>query len=317
MNCPYLDMDCTEIDTSGMTKLTDCNDCVHRFRMWNKNIPQRLYLFWDGSPMSWLQMLTVMSFHKYNPTWKIYVYEPNVSYRQLARNTYIPDYTGKDWYPKLRELEYVKFVSFNLSEFGIKPDAHGIQCSDQWRARMLYNNGGMYSDFDVLWLKPMTEFVNIECNGDPRDFDMLVSLSQYTKGYHSNSNLIAEQGSKLLKNIIERQKEVKPPYAHQAYYLDIINRTYPTLESIRKVYPRVMAVQYKTFFPYGLYDLKRLYNKTDLTPILEKNTYVIDRDVMAIHWYNGAKESKDYVNKEDYGRACSMTTILKNEGWLD
>jgi hypothetical protein len=253
-------------------------------------------------------MLTVASFHKYNPDWGIYVYEPTVSHKELAKNTYIPDYIGKDYYPLIREMDYVRVVKFDLDEFGIKSDSHGIQCSDQWRARILYRDGGMYSDFDVLWLKPMTEFDKVECIGNPRDFSDMVSLSQYTRGYHSNSNLISDKGSPLLSDLIERQKLVKPPYAHQAYYLDIINKAYPTLDSIRKVYPRVLAVQYKTFFPYGLFDLKRLYSGNDLSPITNK-------DVMAVHWYNGAGESKNYVNKADYNRPCSMTTILKKEGW--
>ena len=310
MNCPYINMDCTEIDTSGMTKLTDCNDCVHRYRMWNKTIPQKLYLFWDGSPMSWLQMLTVTSFHKYNPTWTIYVYEPNVTYRQLAKNTYIPDYTGKDWYPKLRELEYVKFVNFNLSEYGIKPDSHGIQCSDQWRARILYENGGMYSDFDVLWLKPMSKFVDIECIGNPKDFEALVSFSKVTSGYHSNSNLIAEAGSPFMKSVIDLQRAVRPPYEHQAYYNSLVNKEYKSMDAVLSRFPRVLGVKYNTFFPYGLYDLKRLFNKMDLGPIYNK-------DVMAVHWYNGAGESKDYINKQDYFRSCSMTEILRTEGWFD
>ena len=310
MNCSYLNIDCTEIDTSGMSKLTSCDDCSHRAKMWNKNIPHNLYLFWDGSPMSYLQLLTVASFHKYNPEWGIYVYVPNTTYQQLAKNTFIPDYIGTDWYSELCDLDYVKIVRFDLSEFGIKPDSHGIQCSDQWRARILRQKGGMYSDFDVLWLKPMTEFVNVECDGDPKDFDCVVSLSQYNKGYHSNSNIMAEQGSRFLKDVIEMQASVKPPYGHQAFYLDLINKAYPTLDSIRKTHPRVLAMKYKTFFPYGLFDLKRLYSMTDLTPIR-------DKDVMAVHWYNGAKESKTYVNWNGYDKPCSMTTILKKEGWLD
>lgn len=272
------------------------------------NIPHNLYLFWDGSPMSWLQTLTVSSFHKYNPDWGIFVYEPTMNHRDLAKNTYVPDYTGKDYYSLISKMDYVKIVRFDLSEFDIKPDSHGIQCSDQWRARILYREGGAYSDFDVLWLKPMSEFVNIECDGNPRDFDALVSFSEYKRGYHSNSNLMAERGSAFLKDVIKRQGLIQPPYKHQAYFNSILNDTYLTLASLRCKFPRVMAVQYKTFFPYGLYDLKRLYSGNDLTPIN-------DKDVMAIHWYNGAGESKDYLNKEDYNRPCSMTTIIKKEGW--
>ena len=313
MKCSYLNMDCTEVDTSGMTKI-DCDNCIHRSRMWNKTIPQKYYLFWDGSPMSWLQMLTVTSFHKYNPEWEILVYQP--SFCNGSNGVYIPDYTGTDWYPRLKEMEYVTFKTFDPDEYGIRRDVCGIQCSDLWRTQVLYHNGGMYSDFDVLWLKPMTAFTEIECKGDPRDFEAIVCMSEYVKGYHSNSNQIAEAGSGFLKDWMRRQGQVKPPYNHQSFSNIILNNAYPDLSAIKSRFPRVLVVPYNTFFPYGLYDLERLYNKTDLTPILKKNTYEIDKDVMAIHWYNGAKESKDYLNKEDYGRPCSMTTILKNEGWL-
>ena len=310
MRCSYLNMDCTEIDTSGMTKLTDCNDCVHRYRMWNKTIPQKLYLYWDGSPMSWLQVLTVASFHKYNPDWAIYVYEPVISHRELAKNTFIPDYTGKDYYPLIQSMDYVTMVKFDLSWFGIKPDSHGIQISDQWRARILYENGGMYSDFDVLWLKPMSKFVDIECVGNPKDFEALVSFSKVTSGYHSNSNLIAEAGSPFMKSVIDLQRAVRPPYEHQAYYNSLVNKEYKSMDAVLSRFPRVLGVKYNTFFPYGLYDLKRLFNQMDLGPIY-------DKDVMAIHWYNGAGESKDYINKQDYFRSCSMTEILRTEGWFD
>ena len=278
--------------------------------MWNKTIPQKYYLFWDGSPMSWLQVLTVTSFHRLNPDWEIFVYEPTSSYKELKENTFTPDYFGKDYYPMLKELDYINVVRFDLTEFLIKTDSHGIQCSDQWRIKMLYNNGGMYSDFDVLWLKPMTEFMDIECIGNTQNFEAIVSLSEYTKGYHSNSNLIAEVGSLYLKSIIDASKNLKPPYKHTAFGAMTFNQLYPTLARIHAKFPRVLAVQYKTFFPYGLYDLHRLFLDTDLSPIASK-------DVMAIHWYNGAGEAKDYVNKADYDRPCSMTTVLRNEGWFD
>ena len=46
--------------------------------------------------------------------------------------------------------------------------------------------------------------------------------------------------------------------------------------------------------------MERLYTKTDLS--------VITEDVMCVHWFNGHKLSKEYVNNN--GRKCSMTEII-------
>ena len=113
-----------------------------------------------------------------------------------------------------------------------------------------------------------------------------------------------------MKSVIDLQRAVRPPYEHQAYYNSLVNKEYKSMDAVLSRFPRVLGVKYNTFFPYGLYDLKRLFNQVDLGPIYNK-------DVMAVHWYNGAGESKDYLNKQDYFRSCSMTEILRTEGWFD
>ena len=274
-----------------------------------RTIPKLCHIYWDKSPMALLQIFTVVSFHKYNPDWKIIVYLTKQSYKELGPNIYVPDYTGPDYFYMIEKLDYVEIKEIDLVEYGVPLDAHSCQGSDNFRREILYREGGVYSDFDVIWLKPMSEFVNIDCIGDANDFESIVSFYEYTHGFHNVSNLISESGSSYIYSLIEEQRKVKPPYDHQAFGSVMLNNKYPDLNSITSKFPRILAIKYETFYPYNTFHMDKLFVHEDLNPLNSKN-------VMCIHWFNGNGFSKQYINTEDYHRECSMTSIMKREGYL-
>lgn len=276
-----------------------------------RTIPKICHLFWDRSPMALLQVFTVVSFHKYNPDWKIIVYLTKQHYTELGANTFVPDYTGKGYFHLIEKLDYVELKEIDLIEWGVPLDAHSCQGSDLFRRNILYEKGGVYSDFDVIWLKPMSEFVNIDCIGNASDFESIVSFYEYTHGFHNVSNLIAEAGSGFLLSLIEEQRKVRPPYKHQAFGSDMLNRLYPNWQSVVSKFPRMLALKYETFYPYSTFEMDRLFVENDLTPLYSKN-------VMCIHWFNGNEYSKRHINAEFNGFEfdCSMTSILKQEGYI-
>lgn len=270
------------------------------------NIPKTCYLYWNNTPMSYLNVVTVLSFHKYNPDWRIVVYliSKKVSNRDNERNYQgYKDYTGKDYFYMLEKLPYVEINTLNAFRHS---RIHSILISDIWRRRILYSNGGVYSDFDVVWLKPMSEFVNIECIGNPNDFESIVSFYNYTDGFHNVSNLISEKGSPYLYSLIDAVNIVRPPYSDQAFGTELLNTMYSNLKSITDIYPRILAIKYETFYPYSIYNLDNLYNNDDLS-------YIDNKNVMCVHWFNGHLLSKEYVNNER--KECSMTSILRREGY--
>jgi hypothetical protein len=273
----------------------------------NKSIPKICHLYWGRYPMSLLQVFTVMSFHKYNPDWKIQVNLSKQSPEEIGSNNWVKDYTGFDYFYKIRELDYVEIKEIDLLELGFGLDKHPILISDLMRFNTLYERGGVYSDFDVIWLKPISEFKNIECLGNPEDFECTVCFSVYTYGFHNVANMIAEKESPYLLSLIEKQKTILPPYSHMAFSTYMMSDMYPDLDSVTKTYPRILALQYKTFYPYSTHDLGPLYLQNDLS-------YIESKDVMCVHWFNGNKYSQDYIS--DFGRNCSMTTILKREGYI-
>lgn len=276
-----------------------------------KNIPKICHLTWTkGSVMSLLQTFTVVSFHKYNPDWRIIVHLVQKSIAEIGKNTYVPDYSGKDYFHLIEKMSYVEIDEVNLSEMGITyEDKASMQISDILRIRYLYEVGGVYSDFDMIWLKPMSKFSKIKCTGNPDDFETTACFFEYTRGHHNNSNIVSEPHGKYLASIIEAQNTLLPPYSHQAFNTDLLQSLYPTFYYIASDYPRVIAIHYNTFYPYSIYALSDLYAANDLKPIMKEG-------VIGLHWFNGHSLSQAYVAMKNFKKKCSMTTILIKEGLI-
>jgi len=178
---------------------------------------------------------------------------------------------------------------------------------------LLYNHGGVWSDFDIIWLKPIDHFRNIEYHGDvkPEDITAIVSFIRGTYGGHSIGILIHSKGDPYAKSLIELTKHVKPPYGHEVFGAVMLHRTYPTLESLSK-FKGIVGARFETYYPYIIHPpaptIQNLYLADDLS--------CLNDNVLCVHWYNGHVLSKSYINNNGFNRKCSMTTILKNEGCI-
>lgn len=276
-----------------------------------RRIPKILHTYWDRSPMSYLQAFTVRSFHKYNPDWDINVYIPKQSYKGI--DSYIPSYNGKDYFYLVEQAKYINIVEVDLDEYSINKDLHNILRSDILRYHLLYNHGGVWSDFDVLWLKPMDYFDNITYYGDvsPDDITAVVSLMKETAGGHSIGVMIHAQHDEYIKDIIELTKQVKPPYTHEVFGSVMMSAKYPTLESL-KGFKGLVGVKHLTYYPYDIHPPNPTFNKLYLANDLS----FLTKDTICLHWYNGKDLSKQYVNNDGLTRPCSMTSILRMEGYI-
>lgn len=273
-----------------------------------QNLPKILHLYWDMKPMSWLQVCTVTSFHSLNPDWRINVYIPKYFSKDPTR--FIPDYKGKNYWAILEGLEYVNIEVVDMDTLGLA-DVPEIPRSDIFRYHILYTRGGIWSDFDVLWLKDMlyffkntTRYGKIEY---PKSYsEGFVCMYHTTKGHHNIGILGSTKGNAFYEYLLTKCRQVlqqkKGTYSHQEFGVDLWNKEFPTLESLTDRFPAMYGVPYQTFYPYSIFNLKNLYRNTDLSPL---NTSCV-----CLHWFNGHPLSKAYVNKEIKG-ICSMDEILR------
>lgn len=280
-------------------------------------IPKKLHMYWDNSPMSRLQVFTLETFHDLNPDWEIYLYLPIQTY---ARNKqYITNYNGKDYFNLIKNMDYVKQEFIDLNRYGIDSNLHNILRSDIFRYHILYNEGGLWGDFDIIWLKPLSHMSSIPAKGNVNIEEMGASIHFYntTNGHIGIGILFSASGHALYKTLIDKTRQIqanqknKDLHGHQDFGSDMWSRMFPTLDSVLKNYPDVMSIPYETFAPYGIHNLNALYKTIDLS--------YINKNVLGIHWFNGHVLSKEYLNNNFFNKGieCSMTTILKQLNYTE
>jgi hypothetical protein len=260
--------------------------------------------------MSWLQTLTVLTFHALNPDWKIRVYMPEEQANDII--AYIPDYTGPDYFYLVKYMPYVEIVKVRLSKYRINAGLHNILRSDILRFHLLYEQGGIWSDFDVIWLKPIDKLSQIVSAGKTltKSAEGFVCMHKTSTGFHSNGILGSIKGSEFYKRCIHISEQIQEEMdvnkiPHQAFGPTLFNQNFSTFDRIEKKYPTMVGIPYKTFYPYSSLkrDLDRLYK--------ESNEDYLHPEVIAVHWYNGHPLSKEFVNMNRYFKyECTMNSIL-------
>jgi len=83
-------------------------------------IPRVMNFYWGGGNLSYLQYLTVFSFNKFNPLWKIVLHTPTVISNEI---TWVTDeqkaqYFGPNYLDELKSLHYVNVNIVDFEEIG-------------------------------------------------------------------------------------------------------------------------------------------------------------------------------------------------------
>jgi hypothetical protein len=209
----------------------------------------------------------------------------------------------------IRDMDFVQIVEVDLKDFDCPVHAHVIAMTDVFRQQILFREGGLYSDFDVIWLRPMSYFSQLDCIGNTNDFQCSVSFYKTDSGHHNVSNIIAEKGSKFLEFTLSQCANMQPPYSHQAFGTDLFNGLFPRAKDIDQKFERMLYLKYETFFPYGIYNLIDLFQRYDIEQAYGPN-------VMAVHWFGGHPFAHAYIDNDGFDRKCAMTEILKKEGLI-
>ena len=270
--------------------------------------PEILHLYWNGGPMSKLQVLTITSFHKLNPLWRIKIYIPDKKSDNSDR--FMNEYTGQDYFDVIKKLSYVNLITLNLNDYNISYKLHDIHRSDILRYHLLYDEGGFWSDFDVLWLQPMNHFHKLKFVGSVpiENAGMFVTMHETIIGFHSIGVLASIAKHPYYGNLINichefAERKNNNISGHQEFGSSLLNELYPHFNNVTARFKDAIALHYETFYPYSVYNMELLYNQIDLS--------VLNDNVMAIHWFNGHVLSKQFVNG-NIKSPCSMSEIIKN-----
>lgn len=241
--------------------------------------PKILHLFWNNSPLSYLQYLTPGSFHKYHPEWKIKMYVP----KEINPNPswYTPEqkigYTGKNWVTDLWTLPYVEKVEFTLNDLGLNVNINDILKSDLLRLKVLHDDGGVYADMDVLFINSIPDSVLNSGAGIVYD------------GHHFLIGfLTSSKGHWIYKELYDRAKEGLDTNSYQSVGSHLFKRLFNSYDNLKS--RDVMNIPLHMVYPYQDHNIPQFFTTSN---------NLISPETFAIHWYNGHPIAKEYQNKYD------------------
>ena len=268
--------------------------------------PKLLHLYWDGSNFSYLNLLTVLSFNKYNKFWKINVFCPKnpTKVKSWKGDEQKEEYTGKDYFDELKKIINltIHYIDTDNLSFTHK-NASEIIKSDFFRLYVLNKYGGLWSDFDIIYTGSVEKYHLEKMTGKNASKNMV--LYRYPiegRDFHifPVGLFLAQKNNSILGTIIKNIDMFYNPDSYQSLgcqmFQFIFNKqNYMKAKDILKQMklPELFFGDANCYLPIKWNELDNLYVREDRT--IEE--FEGSSEVFGIHWFNGATASKQYCNK--------------------
>lgn len=250
--------------------------------------------------------MTLYSFRKFNPDWEIDLYVSPQEVFVKPWTTYVEqdfhNYNGPDYFNKVKDL------GVNIKPFGLNRHLAPSHRSNFLKWNKLANIGGIYSDMDILWFKPIEDFYN-----SIKDFNAAICQTEYL-----SIGLLASDGENDFFNDI---------YINGLRCFNTVNYQSAGVENIYNLY-RCEASQVLNkateLYPYLKFynipmDLVYLYNSERIIEAFTETVYdkELFKNSIGYHWYAAhptAQKFNSLLNERTYKEDKSLfSQIVQNE----
>ena len=301
------------------------NRLKHEHIKYNFQFPKLLHLYWDGSPFSYLNLLTVLSFNKYHIGWKINVFYPierneHISWTTNEQKT---KYNGIDYFDKLKSIQNVNvhYIDTTLLPFEHK-DASEVIKSDYFRLYVLNHFGGLWSDFDIVYTNNIERYyTNKKLNECKNIVIFRYKWKEAGKNVYPVGLFISNKNNSILSSIL---KSIHLFYNRSNYQclgttmFETIFEKYRNNTTLTEIVTNMSLKE--LYIDNADCYLKVKWNQLDIlykNKEIEPSYFESDNDVIGIHWFNGADISKEYCNNlnlellKDSESVCLIDKLVK------
>lgn len=271
---------------------------------YNFQFPKLLHLYWDGSPLSYLNLLTVLSFNKYHIGWKINVFCPIKRNEHISWTTHEQKtkYIGTDYFNELKKIQNVNihYIDTDLLPFEHK-DASEVIKSDYFRLYILNTFGGLWSDFDIIYTNNIERYYKM-LNLQPSK-NMIIYRYVWEQ---ANSNVypvgmfLSRKNNSILNTLLEHINLFYMKTNYQCLGCTMFHMIFnnynknPTATAIlSKMRLKELYIDNADcYLKIKWNQLDNFYKMKDIPTTL----YEQDSNIIGVHWFNGADVSKEYCN---------------------
>lgn len=276
--------------------------------------PRILHLYWVGK-LTFLNYITVLSFKRYHPGWIINIYTTNNTSNDITWSTdeqklKIHD-DVEDYFDKLSGVNIID-CSWIIEELNIT-SMNYIYQSDIIRVYLLNKYGGVWADFDIIFIKNIE---NIFCNYN-RDILFECYVPYFI--YYPIGFFISNRGSEVFKYVLDMQLFSKnDSNSYQKYGSELFHYTlqlYHGYTSPQKYgygsplkSDKIHFLNNQYYLPCQSNAINQLYRIGSELPGVTDNT-------VGIHWFNGHDLSKRYINmfnKQAFKKILVMDYLIES-----
>lgn len=262
--------------------------------MWYlKNIPKIAHFYWGlNKPLSFIRYISIKSFIINNPDWVVIVHTPKIpskkepTWETLEQKS---DFKNcKDYFPELKKLN-ITFMEHNFDKYNFSNNNNEIHKSDLLRWIVLSRQGGVWSDTDIIYTKPITKLVeNTEEN-----FKKSTFLCKYPTGEFAIGFLLSSKGNMFFNLLYINALKFFDPKNYQCIGSHLVKKVINSL------------IPQNQLYIYHLLNYKCVYSLLDN----KFNLFFQDRklpeikEAIGYHWYGGHPQANYYeinMNEENF-----------------
>lgn len=266
---------------------------------WHLNIPKILHVYWGGEKLNYIRFLTIKTFIKHNPDWKVIFLYPKQYTKTTSWFTYenkdtLSEYT--DLMPELKKLP-VEFQEVDMNMYHISNNISEVHKSDFIRLIQLSQIGGLWSDMDIIYIKPMNEFyLNLPEN---KDVETFICNNEYG---HSIGFMMSSKENKFFEFLSNMALGEYEPHFYQTLGARLYNKYFSTMEAIYRL-SSAINISMDVVYP------SRAGDEADL---LKAGSIRVTNKTLGIHWFAGHPQWNEFLHATDGGLNAIPNSIIGN-----
>ena len=270
-------------------------------------IPKKIFFFWGNEKMSWMRYMTLYSFVKFNPEWKVSLYrcEPNEHNTKPWRESNQQDFfvfDGEDYYDRVNDLN-IDVIDWDLDKDSLKKISPS-QKSNFFKWKMLSERGGIYSDTDILYLRPIDEYYKKikDCN---------VAICYRHNPYFSIGLLASSMYNRFFRDVYHNTRQTFNSIVYQnagavslyCWLFSLVGVKVDPINDMDRFWNKVFSTNFweilEKHYPEMCFynnDMSLVYhwNSSDIHKIFYERETQISNSCIGIHWYAGDPISQKF-----------------------
>jgi len=257
-------------------------------------IPKIAHFYWGEEKLPYLRYLTLKSFCQHNPDWAVNYYVPKHRSHTKTWPTHEHQYElqGRDYTQCLAQLRIAIF-EIDFADIGVSNNFPEVHKSDFLRWNILSNVGGLWSDMDILYFRPLG--MDLHCS----------TYICHNPSYgHSIGFLLACEKNPVYRLAAKMSGDNYDPKNYQAVGSVIMNRIN---SQVYELDPATRNIQMDIVYAYNALNINEIYS-----PRIEGECLRFTDKSIGIHWYAGHGLAGDFQNGKI--RNCLLLDFLKKGG---